>query len=232
MKSLRVILIFALVALLVAGSVGTVYAKNGPPDNKPDKGQKFQGEKQGFSGNVTDVVGGNVTLDLNGGEPVNLLAGDTFWYKIPREINNWQRGNITDVIQAVDGTLIGRRAVVQAGNVTGDYWVVLRFMVLPVPGTQPMHAHRVGNVTEFNKPSSTSNGNITIIDVHGVSHLFTVGNSSVTVYHPKGTEADHINPGSFVTVVVAPKTKLDEMPLAKAIVLHANIPEGWPTPAP
>ena len=119
MKSLRVILIFALVALLVAGSVGTVYAKNGPPDNKPDKGQKFQGEKQGFSGNVTDVVGGNVTLDLNGGEPVNLLAGDTFWYKIPREINKWQRGNITDVIQAVDGTLIGRRAVVQAGNDTG-----------------------------------------------------------------------------------------------------------------
>jgi hypothetical protein len=228
MKGLRIICIFALVALFVLGSMGTVFAK-GPQDDNHGKGTK--GAKQGFAGNVTDVVDGNVTLALNDGVPVNLLAGGQLWYKIPREINIWQQGNITDVIQAVDGKLIGRRAVVQAGNYSGD-WVVLKFMVLPIPASQPMHAHHTGNVTVFNEPSGGINGNITITDVHGEPHQFTVGNSSVTVYHPKGTEADDINPGSFVTVVVDPKTKLDNMPLAKAIVFHANIPEGWPTPAP
>ena len=224
MKGLRIILIFALVAFLMAGSVGTVFAKGEPKANNPGKGLNLKVEKRGFAGNVTKVVGGNVTLDLNGGEPVNLLAGDTFWYKIPREINNWQRGNITDVIQAVDGTLIGRRAVVQAGNDTGD-WVVLKFMVLPIPGTQPAHAHRTGLVIE--KLGSATAGNITIKDIHGGNQTFAIATG--TDYHPEGIGFVDINLGSFVTVVVAPKTKL---PLAKAIVLHANIPEGWPTPAP
>jgi hypothetical protein len=226
MRGLRIICIFALVALLVLGSIGTVFAKEGPPADKPGNGPKFQGVKQGFSGNVTNVVGGNVTLALSGGT-VKLLAGDEFQYKVPREINKWQLGNITNVIQAVDGSLIGRRVAVQAGNDTGD-WIVLKLLVLPVPGTQPMHAHRVGNVTVFNKPPSENGwiGNITIIDVHGVSHLFTVGNSSVTVYHPAGIDAGNITVGSFVTVVTTGKQKSVDLPVAKAIVLHdTNKPE-------
>ena len=226
MKGLRIILIFALVALLVAGSVGTVYAKGGPPD-KPDKVPKFQDEKQGFSGNVTYIVGGNVTLALSGGGPVNLLAGNAFQYKVPREINKWKLGNITALINELDGGLISRRVAVQAGNVTGD-WVVLKLLVLPVPGTQPMHAHRVGNVTVFNKPTSGNGwiGNITIIDVHSVSHLFKVGNE--TIYRPMGIDAGNITVGSFVTVVTKGNQKsveLPYLPVAKAIVLHASMPE-------
>ena len=228
MKGLKIICILTLAALLILGSMGTVFAK-GPPAEKPGNGPPIKGEKQGFTGNVTETATGNVTISTIQKGSVNVTLTDDTRYKIPGVMNKW--GNYTEFVNALGGTLEGRRVVSLAGNGTGT-WKAVKLMALPVPGMAPMHAHRVGNVTEFNKPSSTSNGNITIIDVHGVSHLFTVGNSSVTVYHPKGTEADDINPGSFVTVVVAPKTKLDEMPLAKAIVLHANIPEGWPTPAP
>jgi len=230
MKSLRVILIFALVALLVAGSVGTVYAKGGSAD-KPEKGNKFQGEKQGFSGNVTNIVGGNVTLALSGGGTVNLLAGNAFQYKIPREINQWKLGNITALINELDGGLISRRVAVQADNVTGE-WVVLKLLVLPVPGTQPMHAHRVGNVTAA-PPANGTSGNITIKDVHGVLHTFAVVGNEIssenqTVYRPAGIDAGNITVGSFVTVVTKGNQKsveLPDLPVAKAIVLHANMPE-------
>lgn len=237
MKGLRIICIFALVALFLLGSMGTVFAKQGTPADSHGKSFQFQGEKRGFAGNVTDVdlVSGNVTLTLNDGGSVILLAGDEFRYKIPREINKWQQGNITDVLQAVDGDLIGRRAVVQAGNDTdtGD-WLVLKFMVLPVPGTQPMHAHRTGLVTVFNKPTASIDGNITIIDVQGGNHTFIVGNN--IVYHPKGTVADDITAdltppysnADFVTVVTTGDPKVNTT--AKAIVLHASRPEVWPNP--
>ena len=240
MKGLRVILIFALVALLVAGSVGTVYAKGQPPD--VPKGSKFKGEKQGFSGNVTDVVGGNVTIATEDRGNVIVKLIDDADYKIPREMNKW--GNLTAFKSYLEGktlsALEGRRVVALARNVSGT-WEALKFLLLPVPGTQPQHAHRTGLVIEFNKPSGGSNGNITIIDVHGGNHTFVVGNSTITVYHPDGIGAGNITAApappysgaSFVTVVTTSDPKIIEpLPVAKAIVLHASMPEVWPKPNP
>jgi hypothetical protein len=247
MKSLRVILIFALVALLVAGSVGTVYAKNGPPDNKPDKGQKFQGEKQGFSGNVTDVVGGatgNVTLVTEDGWTVTVeLTRDTL-YKVTKAMNKWSDDYDAFVI-ALGGSSItaleGMKVVVLAGNVTDTAssfsGTAIKFMALQRPAT-PQHAHRTGLVIDFNKPASVNGwmGNITIFDIHSVTHTFRVGNSTATAYHPEGMGEGNVTVDqSFVTVVTTgnPKVQPSQPPLiAKAIVLHASLPQDWPRPTP
>jgi hypothetical protein len=212
------------------GSIGTVFAK-GPPSDKPGNGPKLKVEKQGFSGNVTDVNGGGLTIDIGGGETVTIMASAEFGYKIPREINKWTRGNITDLNLYLGGNLITRRVVVQAGNVTGT-WAVLKLLVLPIPGTQPMHAHRTGVVTDFHAPSSNvTTGNITIIDVYGMYHTFTVGND--TYYRPMGMGAGNITVGkTFVTVVSANGPNAASPPIAKAIVLHADTPAAWPKPTP
>ena len=224
MKGLRIICIFALVALLVLGSVGTVFAKGGPAADKPVKDPKSQGEKQGFNGNVTDVVNGNVTIDAEGKGSVILALTDDARYKIPSVMNQWdtlaqfkshfEEGNLI--------ALEGRKVVALAGNDAG-IWKVLQFMVLPAPGTEPMHAHRTGNVTEFHEPDAGNGwlGNITIIDVHSATHTFGVGNE--TVYRPKAKDlgAGNITIGSFVTAVITGKEKSEDLPVAKAIVLHA-----------
>ena len=222
MKGLRIICIFALVALLVLGSVGTVFAKGGSPDDKPVKAPKFQGERQGFTGNVTYVVDGNVTIDTEAKGSVILTLTDDARYKIPSVMNQW--GTLAQFKSYFeDGNLIaleGRKVVALAGNDT-EIWRVLQFMALPVPGTEPMHAHRTGNVTEFNEPDSENGwlGNITIIDVHSATHTFGVGNE--TVYRPRGIWAGNITVGSFVTAVITGKQKSEDLPVAKAIVLHA-----------
>jgi hypothetical protein len=223
MKGLRIICIFALVALLVLGSVGTVFAKGGPAADKPVKDPKSQGEKQGFNGNVTDVVNGNVTIDAEGKGSVILALTDDARYKIPSVMNQWN--DYDAFINALGGNLValeGRKVVALAGNDSG-IWKVLQFMVLPAPGTEPMHAHRVGNVTEFNKPAPENGwlGNITIIDVHSATHTFGVGNE--TVYRPKAKDLGigNITIGSFVTAVITGKEKTEVLPVAKAIVLHA-----------
>jgi len=218
MKGLKIVCILTLVALLVLGSVGTVFAKGGPPDDKPVKAPK-----QGFNGNVTNVVNGNVTIDTEGKGSVILALTDDARYKIPSVMNQWN--DYDAFINALGGNLIAlqsRKVVALAGNDTG-IWKVLQFMVLPAPGTEPMHAHRVGNVTEFNKPDAGNGwlGNITIIDVHSATHTFGVGNE--TVYRPKAKDLGigNITIGSFVTVVITGKEKSQELPVAKAIVLHA-----------
>ncbi len=83
MKTVRTIGILILVAGLLLSSVGAVSAK-GPPDTPPGKGPKFQGEKHSFSGNVTDVIGGNVTIVTNQGSTVTVMLTDGARYKIPR----------------------------------------------------------------------------------------------------------------------------------------------------
>jgi len=237
MRGLRTICIFALVALLILGSIGTVFAKGGPPADKPGNGPQGKGERQGFAGNVTDVVGGdvvggNVTIaTVEKGSVIVTLTGDTR-YKIPSVMNKWS--GYGEFITALGGNLIaleGRRVVALAGNATGT-WEVLKLMALPVPSTQPMHAHRVGNVTAA-PPANGTSGNITIKDVHGVLHTFAVvGNETSsenqTVYRPAGIDAGNITVGSFVTVVTKGNQKsveLPDLPVAKAIVLHANMPE-------
>jgi len=233
MKGLRIICIFALVTLFVLGSMGTVFAKGGPPADKPGNGPKLQVEKQGFAGNVTYVVGGNVTIATEDKGNVIVKLIDDADYKIPREMNKW--GNLTVFKSYLEGktlsALEGRRVVALAGNVSGT-WEALKFLLLPVPGTQPLHAHRTGNVTAP-PPADGTSGNITIEDVHGVLHTFAViGNDTAaenqTIYRPMGINAGNITVGSFVTVVTIGNQKsvdLPALPVAKAIVLHANLPE-------
>jgi hypothetical protein len=239
MKALRSILILALVAALMLCSVGTVFAKGGPPADNPGKGPKNMGERQGFSGNVTAVVDGNVTLVTEQGWDVTITLNDDARYKIIRTMNKW--GTYGEFITALGGNLtaiLGEKVVVLAGNVTetappGTFTgIAIKFMVLQIPAT-PLHAHRTGLVSVFNPPSeSVPVGNITIVDVHGVSHMFTVGNE--TVYQPSGTEAGNITAdatletSSFVTAVVKGDPKLNTE--AKAIILHANRPADWPKP--
>lgn len=236
MKGLRSICIIALAVVLILSSVGTVFAK-GPPDGDHGK-NKSQGEKQGFVGNVSAVSDGNVTIVTEQGWTGNITLKDEASYKIPRVMNKW--GNLSEFINNLGGNLIalqGRRVVVLAGNASG-IWEALKLLALPVPGTQPLHAHRTGLVYEFNKPSDSSTGNITIVDVHGVHHTFTVGNSTVTLYRPIGTEAGNITAditlqnSSLVTVVTTGNPKAEPPLLAKAIVLHPGRPEGWPIMVP
>jgi len=220
MRGLRIICIFALAALLVLGSIGTVFAKGGPPAEKPGNGPPIKGEKQGFAGNVTETATGNVTISTIQKGSVNVTLTDDTRYKIPGVMNKW--GNYTEFVNALGGTLEGRRVVSLAGNGTGT-WKAVKLMALPVPGMAPMHAHRVGNVTEFYAPAS-GNGNITILDVQGAKHTFTVGND--IVYHPMVIDSGNITVGSFVTVVTTGNQKSVGLPVAKAIVLHAtNQPE-------
>ncbi len=220
MKALRTIGILVLVAGLMLGSVGTVFAEK-PPDVPPGKGLKFQEQKRGFSGNVTGVIAGNVTIDRGQGEIVTVRLTERAQYKIPGVMNQW--GNLSQFKEQLEGdlstALFERRVVTLAGNDTGK-WESLKLLLLPVPGLPLLHAHRTGNVTDF---TPGAGGNITIEDVDGVSHTFDVDGN--TTYRPKefsdltGDALDSAVTGSFVTVVTTGDPKV-EQPVAKAIVVH------------
>ena len=224
MKAFRNICIFLLVISLMLVSAGTVFA-NGPSDKSQGQGPQYHGEKQGFSGNVTSVDDGNVTLITGQGWTVTVALKDEFRFKIPKVLNRWELGNITDFASHLeDGildALLGKRVVVLAYNIEETtppdtfYGDVLKFMVLPVPG-EPLHAHHAGIVTD------PLNGNITIVDVHDVSHTFIIDGD--TFYRPQGIDDSDITTDSFVTVI----TTGGEPDVAKAIVLHKPKPEGWP----
>lgn len=239
MKYLRTFGALAIVTLLILGSVGTVYAKGGPPDEHPGKGgPNEQGEKYGYFGNVTEVteIGGNVTvaLETDEGWIVNLNLVDDTKYQVPSVTKG--RVDFEAFVDALGGNITAletrRVAVLAAGVVedpegvfTGD---ALRLLVVP-DGTlrARQHAHRTGVVSEF-----TPGEYITIIDVHGMSNEFTLGGNE-TEYRPKGqgTTADDIIVGeSFVTVVSTTDPK--QNPVAKAVVLHASLPEDWPASMP
>lgn len=235
MKAFRNICICLLVISLMLVSAGTVFA-NEPSDNGQGKGPQYHGERQGFSGNVTSVYAGsvtddgNVTLITGQGWTVTVALKNEFRFKIPKVLNRWELGNITDFASHLEGgldSLLDRRVVVLAYNIeettppdtfSGD---VLKFMVLPVPG-EPLHAHHAGIVTEI--VTYPLNGNITIVDVHGVSHPFIIDGD--TFYRPQGIDDSDITLDSFVTVI----TTGGEPDVAKAIVLHKPKPEGWPNP--
>jgi hypothetical protein len=212
----------------------------GPPEEKPKadhaKNLKSVGKKRGFSGNVTEVIRfsdgngfGNVTLLTTQNWTVVVELSELTNYKIPREKMGWISDFDYFVEEGLNGNLTeleGRRVGVLAGNVTGTppgpfTGEALKFMVLPQPGT-PQHAHRTGNVTEeLNLPDPNiegSIGNITIVDLKGVSHFFALDGN--TTYHPYPPEMtiEQIQIGSYVTVVTTGDPKLD--PPAKAIVLH------------
>ncbi len=221
MKALRTIGILVLVAGLMLGSVGTVFAE-GPPEGTPGKGLKFQGQKRGFAGNVTGVIAGNVTILTEEG-PVDVMLPEEAQYKIPRVMNKW--GNLSQFKEQLEGdlstALFERRVVALAGNSTGE-WKALKLLLLPEQGLPPLHAHRTGNVTDF----TGADGNITIEDVHGVSHTFVVDGN--TTYRTKeldgltGTALHGAVIDQFVTVVTTgdPKLEPEAKAIAKAIVVH------------
>jgi len=103
-------------------------------------------------------------------------------------------------------------------------------MLIPSPPTPPLHAHRVGVIEDFTPGSS-----ITIIDKDGESHTFTVNED--TVYRPSaeddgiseltGTDLIDAITGGCVTVVTTGEPKLG--PIAKAIVLHDELPDWAPS---
>ena len=237
MKALRTIGILVLVAGLMLGSVGTVFAKGGPPEGTPGKGLKFEGKRHGFAGNVTEVIDGidgNVTIRTKLGNVTLMLTEETR-YKIPGVMNKWE-GNLTkfkskgELGEDLDA-LVGRRVVALAGNVTeappGTFTgEAVQLMLLPEQGEQgvqglpPLHAHRTGNVTDF---TPGAGGNITIEDVDGVSHTFDVDGN--TTYRPKvlgEVPATGDVKGHFVTVVTTgdPKLEPEAKAIAKAIVVH------------
>ncbi|UCC61211.1 MAG: hypothetical protein JSV02_05170 [Dehalococcoidia bacterium] len=211
----------------------------GPPEEKPkakkEKNAKSAGKNRGFSGNVTEVIEfsdgngfGNVTLLTNQNWTVVVELNEFTRYKLPRGNMGWISDFDCFVEEGLNGNfteLEGRRVGVLAGNVTGEphgpfTGVALKFMLMPQPGTPP-HAHRTGNVTEFNLPDPDiegSIGNITIVDLKGFSHFFVVDGN--TTYRPSPPEmtVEQIQIGSFVTVVTIGNPKHD--PPAKAIVLH------------
>jgi hypothetical protein len=145
-------------------------------------------------------------------------------YKIPRVMNKW--GNLTQFEIEIGGDLSvleGRRVVALAGNVSGT-WEALKFMLLPVPGLPPLHAHRTGNVSDLILPQEQNgySGNITIEDVHRVSHTFELTDD--TKYRPQsmsqltGSALHDAVIGNFITIVLKGNPKIEVV--AKAIVVH------------
>ena len=231
MNYLRSIVVLAVVAALMLGSAGAVFAK-GPPEEHPGKGPQWQGKKHGFFGNVTavtEVDDGNVTiaLDTEQGWTVTLRLPDEAKYKAPSVTRGWV--DLDTFIDDLGGNvtaLEGRRVAVLAVNVVEEPQGVFdaeanKLTVVPDPRARVrQHAHRTGIVAQFEDGVS-----ITIVDVLGESHDFTLGGNE-TVYHPEGKGAgDIVVDESFVTVVSTGDPKLN--PPAKAIVVHPQIPEGW-----
>jgi hypothetical protein len=239
MRYVRCLAIIALVGVLIAGSTGIAAAK-GPPEGNPGKGPHGHGKNQNFVGNVTSACEGNITFTAKQGWEVTMTLTEGTAYMVPSVAKGKVDfagfieaigGNIT----ALEGRRIGARGagVVEGpeGMYTGD---ATRILVYPGAFQKQvrarLHAHRTGVVTAF---STDGNGNITIVDVHGVSHTFTMSGNQ-TIYRPQGMTASDVEVDeSFVTVVTTGDPKLG--PPAKAIVIHrGGIPEGWPgwTPAP
>lgn len=246
MKALRLLCIALLVTGLLGVNAADILAK-GPQEGKgsvedkslgdKDFGKNLKGKKKGFTGNVTEVtvvddegIIGNISLITNQGWTTVISVANSTIYKVPGKSKGWE-GNFTEFIGNIGEDLTsleGKKVSLLAGNITGNATsqfggVALKLMVLPEPEPgPPLHAHRTGNVTEFNIPDGDGIGNITIIDVHGVSHLFEVGNNTEyqTEYHPEGTTPSQIETESFVTIVTKGNPKLFLIAKAKAIVLH------------
>lgn len=245
MKYMRYLILGILVAALVIGSAGAVAAK-GPPEGSPGKGrQGGHGSNQSFIGNVTSITEGNLTMVSKQSWQVILSLTDSTEYMVPSVTKG--KVGFSEFLSGIGGdlnSLEGDKVVSRATGVVEDPSEVfvgeaLRVMIYPRQYKEQLrqrarlHAHRTGVVTAF---STEGDGNITIVDVHGLDHSFVMSGNE-TVYRPQGTAAyDIAVDESFVTVVTTGDPKLG--PPARAIVLHERTPEGWPgwsptpTPAP
>jgi len=251
MKILRTIGILALVAGLVLGGTGSALAQ-GPPDGPPGGGP--HSPKHGLFGTVlspveTIIEGEKYVISLETKEQgtFDITADDTAKYMVPRETHGPQ--DLATFLGIVDlntddnlEELEGRRLAVLVTNLvevnTEEFTAdAIRLMLIPSPDAPPfqMHhryMHRVGVVEDF---TPGTDGSITIIDKDGESHTFTV--SEDTVYRPSaeddgiseltGTDLIDAITGGCVTVVTTGDPKLG--PIAKAIVLHDELPDWAPS---
>ena len=230
MKILRTVGILALVAGLVLGGASSALAQ-GPPG------------KRGFFGTAGMPDGYDVPLTTAEGWTVEVTLTDTAKYMVPRVTRGpvvGLEGFEIALDEAFDEDITaieGRRVAVLATNVVEDppgYFTadVVRLMLIPSSDSPTSHAHRVGFVEVGAFDPSTG---ITIIDREGVSHYFTV--SGDTVYRPSAEDGgiselagdaliEAIEEGC-VTVVTTGAPKLPN-PIAKAIVLHDELPDWAP----
>lgn len=221
MKILRTMGILALVAGLVLGGAGSVFAQGQP--------------KRGFFGTVSSVTTITseeeyvIELDTADWGTVDITADDTTKYMVPRETRG-PKGldRFLEIVDEGDNghleELVDRRLAVLAANVVGDPPNVsgdaVRLMLIPSHSSPPSHAHRVGIVDAF-----TAGSSITINDKDGEPHTFDL--DVTTVYRPELTESGDIVVGSPVTVVTTGDPKLGTA-IAKAIVLHDELPDWAP----
>ena len=241
MKILRTMGILALVAGLVLGGTGSALAK-GPPDEPPGGGP--HSPKHGLFGTVLSVTPntGGYVIELETEEGTfDITADDTATYMAPTKT----KGPVTladFVTVGLDGdiaNIVGRRLAVLAGDVVevtpGEFTATaIRLMLIPSPAHH-RYTHRVGVVDTFTPGSS-----ITITDKDGVTHTFDL--NGTTVYRPDTiaglTGTDLINAlidpitgaGGCVTVVTKGDPKLTPPLVAKAIVLHDDMPDWAPEP--
>ena len=239
MKILRTIGILALVAGLVLGGTGSAFAK-GPPEEPPGGGSHSPG-KRGLFGTVTSVtpINGSYVIELETEEGIfDITADDTTTkYMVPGEtkgpkdldrfleiVDENDDGDLEELVDRKLAVLV--KDIAEYGTPPPDFTATaIRLMLIPSPSSPPSHAHRVGIVDTFTEGTS-----ITIIDKDGESHTFTINED--TVYRPEGTTAGDIStadPWSFVTVVTKGDPKLGTA-IAKAIVLHEDLPDWAPEP--
>jgi hypothetical protein len=220
-----------LVAGLVLGGTGSVLAQ-GPPN------------KRGLFGTVSSVdtiTSGEeylISLETELGIVDVTINGTGTKYMVPKETRGPK--DLATFLGVVDENdddnleeLVDRRMAVLVKDITEDgnppdfTATAIRLMLIPSPSAPPSHTHRVGIVDAF-----TEDASITIIDKDGESHTFTLNE---TVYRPDGiselTGEELIEAiiGGFVTVVTKGDPKLPD-PIAKAIVLHEDLPDWAPEP--
>lgn len=242
MKTLRTIGILAIVAGLMIGGTGNVFAK-GPPDEPPGSGPHSPG-KRGLFGTVDSADGYDITLVTKEGSTVEVTLTDTAKYMVPKESKGpVDRDGFETILDGnVDGdiTAIVERRIAVLVTFTGESTAdAMRLMLIPSPSSAPTHAHRVGIVTPeftpYNPGENGSDGSIEIIDKDGVSHTFTI--TEDTVYRPSAEDGgiselqgeDLIAALVDGCVTVVTKGDPKKGPEAKAIVLHEELPD-WAQP--
>ena len=200
----------------------------GPAGGSPEPGLHSPG-KRGLFGTVDSVSGYDVTLVTKEGLTVVVTLTETARYMVPRETKG-PKDLATFLTKVGDPpAIVGRRIAVLVTFTTEFEADAIRLMLIPSPGSSPSWGHRVGVVEDGAFDPSTG---ITIIDREGVSHYFTV--SEDTVYRPSAEDGgiselagdalkEAIEEGC-VTVVTKGDPKLPD-PIAKAIVLHDELPD-------
>lgn len=229
MKILKTIGILAIVAGLMIGGTGSVYAK-GPPEGLPAGGPDSPG-KHGLFGTVESTDGYDVILVTKDGTTVGVTLPPTAKYKVPRETKGpVDLEGFEDILGGDITAIVGKRVAVLVKELAENDdpppdFTATAIRLMLIPTGPPLHAHRVGIVQEGFIPGESDS--ITIIDNHGEPHTFGINYDSngETVYRPDGTEAANIVPGSVVTVVTTGDPKNAANDVAKAIVLHEDLPE-------